>query len=249
MRLHVLSDLHIEFGPYSAPVPECDVVVLAGDTHTKTRGPAWARAHFGDRVIIYVAGNHEYYGGALPREDDKLREACEEHGVHFLQMNELVLGDVRFLGATLWTDYDLFGNKSLARFDAQRMMSDHKKIRVTPGYGKLRPAHLEATHWSHRRWLDKKLQEAWEGSTVVVTHHAPTNLTTMDRFRNARCNPAYASRLEEMILDRNPDVWIHGHTHVAKAARIGETRIVSNARGYVGQEHVENFSPDLVIDV
>lgn len=249
MRIHALSDLHLEMGGYEETPPTCDLVLLAGDTWTRTRGPAWARSFFGDAEIVYVPGNHEYYGGALPREDEKLEAACRDHGIHFLQARELVLDGVRFLGATLWTDFALLGLSGLGRTLAGECMNDYRKIRVSPGgkgaggYRRLRPTDTEAVHWRHRRWLEARLAEPFSGPTVVVTHHAPTERTTHPAFRGSELNVAYASRLEELILRYEPDVWVHGHSHFSTEEWIGPTRVASNARGYVGVKSETGFDP------
>ena len=67
MKLLVLSDLHLEFSYFEPVATDADVVVIAGDLHKKDRGLEWLQEHFSDRPVIYVAGNHEYYGAAIPR--------------------------------------------------------------------------------------------------------------------------------------------------------------------------------------
>ena len=64
MRIHLLSDLHNEFSPFTPEVLETDVVILAGDIDVKTRGVDWAKRAFSGPVL-YVPGNHEFYGGHL----------------------------------------------------------------------------------------------------------------------------------------------------------------------------------------
>lgn len=69
----------------------------------------WARSTWPDAEIVDVAGNHEFYRGERNVVLRLLREAAEETGVHFMNNDEIVIGDVTFLGATLWTDFNLFG--------------------------------------------------------------------------------------------------------------------------------------------
>src|SRR5881227_2858047 len=109
MRLHVLSDLHLERGIGDVPVAEADVVVLAGDISTGTRGVEWARSWAADRPLIYVAGNHEFYGHSMPRLIEQLRSAAAGSSVHVLEDEQLILDGVRFLGCTLWSDFDFDG--------------------------------------------------------------------------------------------------------------------------------------------
>lgn len=102
MRIHLLSDLHHEFSPFSPQVPDADVVILAGDIDVKTRGVAWAKQAFSGPVL-YVPGNHEYYGGHLSYTLQKMRMAQDDR-VRVLDRDEVIIAGVRFLGATMWTD-------------------------------------------------------------------------------------------------------------------------------------------------
>jgi hypothetical protein len=96
-----------------------DVVVLAGDIHAGARGPGWAREAFPDKPIVYVPGNHEFYGQHWMQLLDPLREMARKHDVHFLENDAVELGGVRFLGASLWADFELFGRER--RVDAQHL--------------------------------------------------------------------------------------------------------------------------------
>lgn len=97
--------------PYTPPDDlDCDVVILAGDIGKGLKGLEWGREAFDDVELVYVAGNHEYYGGALGHLTDKLRARAVELGVHFLENDATVIGGVTFVGATLWTDFALFGD-------------------------------------------------------------------------------------------------------------------------------------------
>jgi len=46
MRLHILGDLHLEFGATEIRPVDADVVVLAGDIHLGREGRKWARKLF-----------------------------------------------------------------------------------------------------------------------------------------------------------------------------------------------------------
>ena len=137
MKLHILSDVHVEFGPYDAPETDADVVVLAGDIHVGRNGFDWAREQFPNKPVLYVLGNHEYYGKALPKFADKLRELAEGTNVHILEQDSLTLDGVTFLGCTLWTDFELFGDPRIAGYEAAQKMTDYKRIRVSPNYRRL----------------------------------------------------------------------------------------------------------------
>jgi hypothetical protein len=64
-------------------------------------------------------------------------------------------------------------------------------------------------------------------------------------------NGAYYSDLSELILD-NPQIktWVHGHMHNQSDYMIGDTRVVTNPRGYMGYETIANtFDPGFSFEV
>jgi Icc-related predicted phosphoesterase len=249
LKIHVLSDLHTEFEKFipSLAASEADVVVLAGDIGTNARGVEWARSAF-NCPVIYVPGNHEFYSkGHLDRTLEKMRAAACER-VRVLDNDELIFGGVRFLGATCWTDYTSTGNPFLAKYEAQRELTDFKKIR-TAGYRKVRPGDFVLRNQFSFRWLRDRLDEPFGGATVVVSHHAPSMLS----FGNDRVDgceshldASYANSWETLIGD-SVALWIHGHLHHAVDYTINGTRIMCNPRGYPGEE--TGFNPNLLITV
>ena len=106
MKLHILSDLHLGSGGFDHPVSDADLVILAGDIARPRESVPWAR-QFG-KPVLYVAGNHEFYGGSIDGTMETLRHLCAGSEVHVLDDREIVLGGIRFLGSTLWTDFELF---------------------------------------------------------------------------------------------------------------------------------------------
>ncbi|HEX2211318.1 MAG TPA: metallophosphoesterase [Longimicrobium sp.] len=248
MKIHLLSDLHTEFAPFDPPPTDADVVILAGDTSPGTRGIAMAKAWFPDRPVLYVAGNHEYYGEAYPRLDQKLAAAADEAGVHFMQNREVVLDGVRFLGCTLWTDFEVFGARHNAMDAARVAMNDFRAIRVDPAYRRFRPDDARAIHQHSLRWLTERLDAPFDGTTVVVTHHAPSLRSIKPPYREHPATPAYASDLE-WLLDGRAALWVHGHTHLCVDYEIGGTRVVANQRGYVPEDPVDGFDPGKILEV
>ena len=173
MKLQVLADIHLEFASFDVPDTDADVVARAGDIGTKLGGIELANRL--GKPVIYVAGNHEYYGDALPKLTDKMRAAAGPN-VAFLENDEVIIGDVRFLGATLWTDFRLFGDaaKDYSMLVAGERMNDFRKIRCSPKYNRLSPLATAVLHRQTRQWLRTALQRDHAGPTVVVTHHAPS---------------------------------------------------------------------------
>ena len=247
MRLHILSDLHLEFAGFRVPSVDCDVVILAGDTHVGCEGIAWAADTFGDRPVVYVPGNHEYYGYALPKHVADMRRATRGTSVHVLDRGVLELDGVRILGCTLWTDFALDGHPRLARRLADETLWDYREISVLPRGRHLQPADTARRHHQARRWLQDELARA-SGPTVVATHHAPSRQSVSPEADDKPYTPAYASNLDDLVAGSGAALWIHGHTHLPRDYRLGATRVVCNPRGYPGQ-NADTFDPGLVLEV
>lgn len=247
MKIHLLSDLHNEFQSYtpSFAASSADVVVLAGDIDIGTRGVTWARETF-VCPVVYVPGNHEYYGGHLDRTLEKMRAAACDR-VRVLDCDEWIFNGVRFLGATSWTDYSATGNKPVASFEAQQEMTDFKAIRAG-NYHRVRPVDFVKRNDKARQWLRDRLAESFDGPTVVVTHHAPSMLSLEKTETVNHLDAAFANRWDELMRQLNT-FWLHGHTHLAvDYMTVAGTRVISNPRGYPG-EYGTGFNPDLLIEV
>lgn len=256
MKLLIASDIHLEFGErWMPPDLDYDVLVLAGDIHVGTRGFALYRGWM-DRPMLYVAGNHEFYGRVLPatiREFHGLGAEGERVLSFFLEKSSVVLDGVRFLGCTLWTDFALHGAamQDTAMAVAEECMADYAKIvaiKDGPTKVMLAPQDTLRLHQHSRDWLARELAKPHDGPTVVVTHHAPSIHSIAPRFCDDLASAAYASNLEPLIEQYQPAAWIHGHTHVAVDYHIGATRIVANPRGYPGETYV-GYRPRLVVEV
>lgn len=244
MRLHLLSDLHLEIDPsYQPAVRDADVTVLAGDIHKGARAVQWAREQFAGRVLL-VAGNHEFYGGHL---EHTLREmiAASDERVQVLERDAVVIDGVRFLGATGWTDFAARGDAVRAKREALLCMNDYARIR-TAAYRRIQPLDVQAVNALTHAWLREKLAEPFVGKTVVITHHAPS----------LRClsgcptplDAAYANAWDD-LLQAPVNLWVHGHTHDPVDQCIGSVRVVSNPRGYPGEPLAAPFDPLKIIEI
>lgn len=250
MKIHLLSDLHLEFGGFTPPATDADLVILAGDIHVKQHALAWAREHF-KVPVVYVPGNHEHYGSSLGRTPRKLKEKALGSHVHVLDNDIFVLGDVRVLGTTLWTDYRLTGNQPLAEVDALLRMSDFKAIRNRT-FGRLRPFHVLAEHAQARIFLQTALATPFAGKTVVVTHHAPLPQAITAQHQDkagSHLSASYASDLERLMGAEQVALWAFGHTHSTVDLDCYGTRVISNPRGYSPNHLNPDFNPALVIEI
>lgn len=245
MRVAVFSDLHLEFAPFELAALEADAVVLAGDIGPKLNGLKFAETLGSRCPVLYVLGNHELYGShtQLVR---KLKQQASA-GVHVLENDAVILNGVRFLGCTLWTDFELTGNPGAARAEAVRTMSDYDAIRSAEfGFKLLKPVHTYRKHLESRAWLESALREPFQGSTVVITHHAPSALSLRPEERDQSLSAAYASALDDLVQSSGAALWVHGHTHRNVDYYLGSTRVLSNQRGYPS-EQVSGFRPELVV--
>ena len=247
MKLHILSDLHTEFADFSRPDIDADIVILAGDVGVGLGGIEWTANKFPKTPVIYVPGNHEYYGHDTALTEDLISQSAEN--IHVLNNDKIVLHGVRFLGSTLWTDFRLYGETDawFARQRAKRSMKDFEVIRH--GGLRLTPEDSVAIHESSRAWIERELDVRFDGPTVVVTHHLPASMSIAKRYANDPLNPAFASSLEEVIEKYHPELWIHGHTHVPCDYDLFKTRIICNPRGYPGEYHNPGFREDLLVTI
>jgi Icc-related predicted phosphoesterase len=269
MKIALCSDLHLEFEDINLiNIENAEVLILSGDimlaedlhnhpptvvspyesyTELGTRQKAAQRfRNFLSRVsnefphVVYVAGNHEFYHGRWNQSLEHLRTECARYpNVYFLEREIKVINEVSFIGATLWTDC----NKSdpLTLHALSDMMNDYRVIRNDDlNYSKLRPAHTVKRHQETLGYLKAVLPDIKYNKIVFVGHHAPSAMSTHDRYKHnvhSIMNGGYHSELSEFILN-HPEIvlWTHGHMHDPFDYMIGTTRVVCNPRGYLGAD-------------
>ena len=246
MRIAYASDLHLEFDDSLTltGLSTADVLVLAGDVDTMpeyyTEILRKLRLVYAGSVI-FVLGNHEYYNGVFPDARQKYREAIAHDPQAVLLENQFVIMDgVRFLGATLWTD---FASGKQMR-NCRHMMTDFEVIEdgacALQGVGTLQghsgsitPETILKVHQDSIAWLDDQFtNHPHDGQTVVITHHAPSYKSQHPRFAGSPISGGFCSNQEHRIQRWKPDVWIHGHVHDPIDYRIGKTRLLCNPWGY-----------------
>jgi Icc-related predicted phosphoesterase len=253
MRIALLSDLHLSMHPLEPPPTDADVVVIAGDLGRPKAAIDWASRY--RQPTLFVAGNHEFYGSDLVSALAELRSLAEGTTVRVLERSEWLLGAVRFLGCTLWSDHALEADEERrenARAQAIAMIRDFSRIRVAPGFADVfTPAVARLLFEDSVAWLDERFATPHDGPTVVVTHFAPSRGSIHPRFAGSPLNSCFVSDLEAKILRWQPSLWLHGHVHDSFDYRIGTTRVVANPRGYAPAGVVENarFDPEMIVEV
>jgi predicted phosphodiesterase len=248
--LHVLSDLHLERRPLELPAVDADAVILAGDIGAGTRGVEWAARMAGGRPAIYIAGNHEFYGHALPELIGELHDAAAGSSVRVLDDEAVVLDGIRFLGCTLWSDFDFDGPERRERSMkiCMRVVNDYGHIAFGPARRVLTPHDTRVRHLASRQWLQARLAEPHDGPTVVVTHHAPLITTRPPQPVLRAIAGAFASDVTDLMGADRVALWIYGHTHRVADVDVRGTRVLSNPCGYPDQP-VDGFDPALVVEL
>jgi predicted phosphodiesterase len=238
MKLQVISDLHLrpQYG-FTIPATDADLIILAGDIGRGLAGVEWAMAE-ADRLekpAVYVFGNHEYYTRTFPDLIDEARQLAAGSGVHVLENDSLVLNGTRILGCTLWTDFLLFGEAQEAESmtAVEAVLYDYKIIQTSDG-APLRARQTQQHHRESRRWLEAQLAKPWTGSTVVVTHHVPCWEGSHPHF-DGPITAGFTSDLKPLLEREAIDLWVCGHSHANVDVQVGQTRLLSNQRGYPGE--------------
>lgn len=256
MKIWVVSDLHLEFGvPFRQPAPvDADVLVCAGDLLTRGVVPSieWLARNIDPSLpIVFVAGNHEFYGGSVQEGLRDARDTAARHpNIHFLENEAVDISGVRFIGGTLWTDFRVLGgDPQIAMTAAQSGMNDFRKIKYAKvPFQKFKPIHAYRKHMETRAFLASEMEGSSRTTkTVVVTHHAPSARSISNEFRSDPLSACYASDLENLIFGIQPALWVHGHVHHRNDYLVGDCRVVSNPRGYPGER--ANFDQAYTVEI
>ena len=240
MKIKLLSDLHTEFEPYADTYTPADVLVLAGDIAVGRTNVRKVLRYFAERYpqIIYVMGNHEAYGGKI-QDWDNIGELPDN--VHFLNPGTKQIGDITFIGATLWTN---FGNDPFAEDAARRGITDFYRI-----YDATINKYIDMYN---RDFAHIKFHyENTPGKKVIVTHFMPASACVHPRWHKGYenlLNKYFANALGNWIANLSDTTWMFGHTHDSRELQIGDTKLYCNPKGY-RVENIPNFNPNYIIEI
>ena len=279
MKLQLMSDLHLEANEAFAPTPhpQADLLVLAGDIGsyqwrrdgTRLAEPDWGLRRFSPLPehagwpvpVVFVPGNHEY--DALDFDDTRLalRQTCERLGIVWLEREVLHWQGVRFVGTTLWSDYDALASRPLkkpaANPEAHRLKQRDKAFRAANFYlQKMQTQRYEALFDAEamraeallcQQWLRQALQAPHGGPTVVITHFAPSLQSADPRYGISPGTAGFCNALDDLLP--GVDLWLHGHLHCPHDYRVGGCRVVANPLGYDSKGEQAGFDPTLLLEV
>jgi Icc-related predicted phosphoesterase len=268
MRAWIFSDIHLRIQEAAGllrpfAIPEADVAVVAGDICDGVTGSLrWmgsvVRPHM---RVVAVLGNHEFFGYDLTGARRDAAQMAGDLGIDLLDDTAREIDGVRFVGGTLWTDFKLFKDiggpaefdERACMYEAKRSFADYDEIWATEASDRriartLSPRDTVALHERTAAFLDQARQSAFSGSTVAVTHHAPYPRSVHQVFLDKATSAAYASDMGGLIEAWQPQMWVHGHTHMSFDYMVGETRIVCNPRGYAEREN-PSFRSSFLVDL
>ena len=290
MNIQLLSDLHLEANPdfMPRPAPGADVLVLAGDIGSYQAGSALTSTGDGDfglarfsprhgwpTPVLFVPGNHEYDGMDFDLTHARLRQTCERLGITWLEREVVQLGKVRFVGTTLWTDFDALGplagqtvpdplvDKIPAHFNhpnsqfTRQLKARDKAFRAANFYLRKTMTTRHGEAWlaeglreqalQCQDWLKQALNTPFEGSTVVVTHFAPSLHSADPRYGLVPGTAGFCNALDALLP--HAQLWLHGHLHCPSDYRLHGCRVVANPLGYAHKNEQLSFKPSGLISL
>jgi predicted phosphodiesterase len=288
VNIQLLSDLHLESHPHfsAQPLAGADVLVLAGDIGsyqlnsdlTRLAVPDFGLARFSPRPVheggaawptpvIFVPGNHEYDGLEFDEAHQRLRQACERWGLIWLEQESVVLQGVRFVGCTLWSDFDALSSAAGTAANAaagatpgalaEQLKARDKAFRAANFY--LRKNHslqggapmlaeqVREQALKSQRWLRQALATGFDGPTVAVTHFAPSLLSADPRYGLTPGTAGFCNALDDLLPAAQ--LWLHGHLHCPQDYVSRGCRVVANPLGYARKGEQKNYRPELLIGV
>ncbi len=266
-----MSDLHLEVHPQfePRPAPGAELLVLAGDigsyqAGSRLPGDDFGLARFSPRhgwpvPVLYVPGNHEYDNLDFDAAHARLRETCERLGITWLEREVLTLGGVRFVGTTLWADFDAMATPQdlAASSPAALLRKREKAFRAANFYlsktgASRRGEPLLAEGWRElalecQAWLRQALASPFDGTTVVVTHFAPSLRSADPRYGLTPGTAGFCNSLDDLL--GRAGLWLHGHLHCQQHYLADNCRVVANTLGYAAKGEQQGFREQLVIEV
>jgi predicted phosphodiesterase len=241
VRIRVFSDLHFEVHADhgksfvdSLDPSGCDVVVLAGDiaAHECLYKALDMFCQKFERVI-HVPGNHEYYYAGRGKVHNTLQKIKGKHSDRLTLLDRGIFSwkGKRILGTTMWFP------KTPAAAEVLSTWSDASAI---AGFQKW-------VSWENQQSVAFLRREMREGD-IVVTHYLPSWRSVHPKYAGEASNLLYVCDVEDLILERKPALWIHGHTHNELDYTIGSTRVVCHPFGYHG-ECTPNYDDAFTVEV
>jgi|SRR6185437_1160266 len=251
MKIQYCSDLHLEFPDNKRfmethpIIPNGEILILAGDIVPfqliEKHADFFNYISENFKSTYWIPGNHEYYGYDLANKRGAFIEKIRANV--FLVNNLLVQeGDINLIFSTLWTDIspqnEWFISQNISDF---RVIKYNSLPFTTLNYNE--------QHRECLRFITDAVKQVNKGKTLVVTHHAPTQMNYPEQYKGSRLNEAFAVELYDFIFANNVDYWIYGHHHYnTPSFSIGHTTMLTNQLGYIQYREDKNYRRDIYID-
>ena len=257
MKIHILSDLHLEFDDNRefetfTNSENADTLILAGDIFTaKTFKLDYVQNFFKNvskqyKNVLFIFGNHEYYKGTFNTLINRIVPKLPAN-VTFLNNSSVEIDDITFIGSTLWTNYN--NNCFFTKRVVRNKLNDYRVIKNV---------NVEILYQEHLRSIfaiETLYSVARTDKVVGIFHHGISPQSIAPEFRADReMNGAYMSDLRE-FFEKMPKfkLLIHGHTHTSfdyiLDNELQNQRVICNPRGYARFEMNPNFNRDLVVEI
>lgn len=248
MDIWHISDLHlskreIETDAVFGDIPKADLAVVLGDLSSDMK----ANLHWCARVIrphmpvVYVPGNHDFHWRGIIQASAEGRHLARKLGIHFLDGDAVIVGGIRFVGGTFWSDYrvNIVGDGLAGEDNVRRNMAnaldkaDYRRIMNCEASRELlRPWHTAAIHDRTKGLISRTLSRKFDGPTVVLTHYGPLADVSQPGYETSLTHPSYTSDQLELIERYQPGMWLFGHIHQFFERMVGKTKVACNPRGY-----------------
>lgn len=250
MLVKLLSDLHLHGNnPFRYTDHGEYVCILAGDISEGMHGVNWAKNNIPDHIkVIYVPGNHEYYGQDYTILNSKFRDFNKTNShVKVLNNASVVIGNVEFVCSTLWADFDLYNNQPLHALAWARGLNDSRWI---ANNGKLISSQ-DFIDWNKEalEFISSAAHQVRppDMARVLVTHYCP-EFSVAPNYRGDALTPGFATKIPHDIHGAF-DYHFHGHTHSSMNYELPYgTKVICNPKGY-GYENGGSFNEELVLDI
>lgn len=268
--IRVFSDIHLDFFvskkfkfedlwmPEPMEHDSDTILILAGDIwHAKKPfsyfGHSWIKEVSKKfKYVLCTLGNHDLWNGNYPNTYKDFKEKIKEQGlenVFLLQNDTILIGDMKFVGGTLWTDF--MGGDNRCLYEASNIMMDYKYIKYGQDFNKLKPVHLFRSFIDTKKYIfENAIKDYPEQEVWVLTHHSPSYQSLEDSQKMDHLkyeNALYHSNLDEEIKVSEISVWVHGHSHHAQSYKIGNSEVLSNPKGYPSEE--TEYNPWLLREI
>lgn len=239
-----VSDVHSEkyssqfssLKNYLDKIPDADFVVLAGDigapfSYGREYGPPMflkVIEYFCKRYkhVLYTPGNHDLWLCKSLLQAIEYFNTLHEQFPNFISLinRKIDLEGKKIFGGPLW-----FHSSSDPYFflKKQSWIDFHLMPNTT----------LDEHDWLS----DNFKQNLPNNCDLVISHHLPTPKSINPYYLNDSSNCFFLNDCTKLIEEKNPKIWIHGHTHSRASYLVGDTQVLCNPMGYPGEDLIEDW--------